>query len=92
MASEADWLCWARLSSPIWWVLILRCRFSTSLMPSLDRTAEAHPYLVERVKAGKTGMKAEGFRRWTPEQAQAVRDRLNRALIASARTNSRESR
>jgi 3-hydroxybutyryl-CoA dehydrogenase len=63
------------------------------LMPSLDRTAEAHPYLVERVRVGKTGMKAgEGFRRWTPEQAQAVRDRLNRALIASARPNSRESR
>ncbi len=50
-----------------------------SLMPTLDRTAGAHPYLIEKVDKGKLGMDAgAGFRTWTPAAAKAVRDRLDR--------------
>jgi len=50
-----------------------------SLMPTLDRTADAHPYLIEKVRRGETGMDAGvGFRPWTPSSAKAVRDRLDR--------------
>ncbi len=50
-----------------------------SLMPTLDRTAGAHPYLVEKVGRGELGMDAGvGFRTWTPSSAKAVRDRLDR--------------
>ena len=38
----------------------------------------SHP---NKVAAGMLGMKSgEGFRKWTPEQADAVRDRLRRFL------------
>ncbi len=50
-----------------------------SLMPTLDRTAGAHPYLKEKVDKGELGMEAgTGFRDWTPAAAKAVRDRLDR--------------
>ena len=50
-----------------------------SLMPTLDRTAGAHPYLIEKVDKGELGMDAgTGFRTWTPSAAKAVRDRLDR--------------
>ncbi len=49
-----------------------------SLMPRLDRTAGAHPYLIEKVDKGELGMNAgAGFRTWTPAAAKAVRDRLD---------------
>jgi 3-hydroxybutyryl-CoA dehydrogenase len=49
-----------------------------SLMPTLDRTAGAHPYLIEKVDKGELGMAAgSGFRTWTPATAKAVRDRLD---------------
>lgn len=47
------------------------------LLETLDCSRAPQKLLVERVAAGKTGMKAgEGFRKWTREQAQAVQDRL----------------
>ncbi|MBX3576714.1 MAG: 3-hydroxyacyl-CoA dehydrogenase family protein [Rhizobiaceae bacterium] len=40
----------------------------------LDRSPGPSPYLGELVRGGKLGMKnGEGFRRWTPEQAAALR-------------------
>lgn len=55
-------------------------------MPSLDTTSEPHPYLVAKVEAGELGMKTgRGFRDWTPEEAQAVRDRLEQELLEAAR-------
>jgi 3-hydroxybutyryl-CoA dehydrogenase len=55
------------------------------LMPSLDRTAVAHPYLVEKVHSGQTGAAAgQGFRRWTPDQAAERRDQITRELVAAA--------
>ncbi|WP_114395246.1 3-hydroxyacyl-CoA dehydrogenase family protein [Oleisolibacter albus] len=47
----------------------------------LDRTAEPLPYLRELVASGRLGMKSgEGFRRWTPEQAAALRARVSEHL------------
>ena len=56
------------------------------LYQHLDRTAGPHPFLRDKVKAGKLGMKSgEGFRTWTPEQANEVRERLRRYLAEQAR-------
>jgi 3-hydroxybutyryl-CoA dehydrogenase len=58
------------------------------LMPELDVTRQTHPYLAERVARGELGMKSgQGFRRWSRESAQAVRDRLSRFLAQSAAAN-----
>jgi len=56
------------------------------LMPSLDVTPQTHPYLAALVARGELGMKSgKGFRAWTPEAAAAVRERLQRFLVASRR-------
>jgi len=56
------------------------------LYADLDRTPEPHPYLRELVRSGKLGMKTgEGLRKWTPEAAEAVRERLSRFLAAQAK-------
>jgi 3-hydroxybutyryl-CoA dehydrogenase len=52
-----------------------------TLIPHLDRLAEPHPLLRRKVAEGKLGMRTgEGFRRWTAEEADAVRERLRRYL------------
>jgi 3-hydroxybutyryl-CoA dehydrogenase len=57
-----------------------------TLMPSLDVTPTAHPLLVEKVAQGKVGAKAgEGFRTWTPEQAQAAQKKVTEYLVAAAK-------
>jgi 3-hydroxybutyryl-CoA dehydrogenase len=56
------------------------------LVADLDRTAGPHPFLIEKVKAGKLGMKSgEGMRTWTPAQAEEVRERLRRFLAEQAK-------
>ncbi len=56
------------------------------LYADLDRTPGPHPYLRELVRSGKLGMKTgEGMRKWTPEAAEAVRERLSRFLAAQAK-------
>ncbi len=56
------------------------------LYKDLDATPGPHPFLREKVEAGKLGMKTgEGMRRWTPEAAEAVRGRLSRFLAAQAK-------
>lgn len=56
------------------------------LLPHLDRTPGPHPFLVAKVAAGELGMAAgRGFRDWTPEQSAAVRERLRRFLLETAR-------
>jgi 3-hydroxybutyryl-CoA dehydrogenase len=61
--------------------LDLTLDISEVLVADLDRSAGPHPFLREKVGAGKLGMKSgEGFRKWTPEQADAVRDRLRSFL------------
>ena len=68
--------------------LDLTLDISNVLTADLDRTAGPHPFLREKVNAGKLGMKTgEGFRRWTPEQADEVRERLRRYLAEQAKAS-----
>jgi len=56
------------------------------LYAHLDRTPGPHPFLREKVKAGKLGMKTgEGLRKWSPGEADAVRLRLSRFLAEQAK-------
>jgi 3-hydroxybutyryl-CoA dehydrogenase len=56
------------------------------LYGDLDRTAGPHPFLRDKVTAGKLGMKTgEGFRKWTAEQADVVRNRLSHFLAEQAK-------
>ena len=56
------------------------------LIADLDRTPGPNPFLEAKVAAGETGMAVgEGFRRWTPEQAVAVRKRFQEHLANEAR-------
>jgi 3-hydroxybutyryl-CoA dehydrogenase len=56
------------------------------LYRDLDATAGPHPFLRDKVKAGKLGMKTgEGLRTWTPQQADAVRARLSHFLVEQAK-------
>jgi 3-hydroxybutyryl-CoA dehydrogenase len=62
------------------------------LYGDLDRTAGPHPFLRDKVKAGKLGMKSgEGFRKWSAEQADAVRNRLSRFLAEQAKARRQSS-
>ena len=48
-----------------------------TVLPDLDRTAGALPYLRKLVAAGKLGMKSgEGFRRWSADEQAALRKRV----------------
>lgn len=61
------------------------------LYADLDRTAGPHPYLREKVKAGKLGMRTgEGFRKWTIEEVTAVKKRLSRVLAEQVRARKRD--
>jgi 3-hydroxybutyryl-CoA dehydrogenase len=58
------------------------------LMPDLDRTERTHPYLEDLIARGELGMKTgKGFRHWTQQSAQAVRERLSRFLVQQAIEN-----
>ena len=61
-----------------------------TLLRHLDRSTEPHPYLRDLVARGKLGMRVgEGFRKWTPEQAQAVRERLSHYLAEAAKARNK---
>jgi 3-hydroxybutyryl-CoA dehydrogenase len=63
-----------------------------TLIEHLDRTPGPHPLLREKVATGKLGMKCgEGFRTWTPQEAEAVRERLRRFLADMAKSHSKHS-
>jgi 3-hydroxybutyryl-CoA dehydrogenase len=56
------------------------------LLKDLDRGTEPTQFLKDKVAAGKLGMRTgEGLRRWTPEEAEAVRERLRNALAEMAK-------
>ncbi|HKM87207.1 MAG TPA: 3-hydroxyacyl-CoA dehydrogenase NAD-binding domain-containing protein [Xanthobacteraceae bacterium] len=66
--------------------LDLTLDIAEALYAHLDQTAGPHPYLRDKVKAGRLGMKTgEGLRKWTAEQAGAVRQRLSRFLVEQAK-------
>lgn len=59
------------------------------LLADLDRSTEPTQFLKDKVAAGKVGMRAgEGLRTWTPDSADAVRERLRQFLAAQARAKS----
>jgi 3-hydroxybutyryl-CoA dehydrogenase len=63
-----------------------------TLYAVLDRTPGPHPFLRDKVAAGKLGMKSgEGLRKWTPEAADAVRTRLSRFLADQAKARRKGS-
>jgi 3-hydroxybutyryl-CoA dehydrogenase len=54
------------------------------VLPALDRSTAASPYLDRLVEQGRLGFKSgAGFRTWTPEQQAALRERLTNHLRAS---------
>ena len=62
------------------------------LYQHLDRTPGPHPFLRDKVDSGKLGMKTgEGLRSWTPQAADAVRERLSRFLAEQAKARRKNS-
>lgn len=56
------------------------------LLPHLDNTPHAHPFLREKIARGETGMAAgAGFRTWTQEEADEVRRRFQDYMAGRAR-------
>lgn len=56
------------------------------LLTDLDRSTEPTRFLKDKVAAGQLGMRTgEGLRRWTPQSAEAVRERLRRFLAEQAK-------
>jgi len=57
-----------------------------TVVPDLDVTPHTHPYLETLVAKGELGMKTgKGFREWTPQEADGVRERLRRTLVQAER-------
>jgi 3-hydroxybutyryl-CoA dehydrogenase len=62
------------------------------LYQHLDRTAGPHAFLRDKVKSGKLGMKTgEGLRKWTAQEADAVRTRLSRFLAEQAKARKKNA-
>ena len=69
------------------WDLVLAA--FEELYRELNGSPEINPLLREMVEAGKLGVKSqEGFYQWDDENLQALRDRMNRALIQQAKADS----
>ena len=57
-----------------------------TLLADLDRSTKPTQLIKDKVAQGKLGMRTgEGFRKWTPESADAVRERLRRFLAEQAK-------
>ena len=60
------------------------------LLADLDRSTEPTQFIKDKVAAGKLGMRTgEGLRKWTPQAADAVRERLRNFLAEQAKANAR---
>jgi 3-hydroxybutyryl-CoA dehydrogenase len=54
------------------------------VLPALDRSTAASPYLDRLVETGRLGFKSgEGFRSWSPEQQAVLRERVTNHLRAN---------
>ena len=53
-----------------------------TIIPELDRSEGPNPFLQQQVEAGRLGFKSgEGFRTWTGEEMNELRERLTRHLV-----------
>ncbi len=63
------------------------------ILPHLDRTPGPAAVLRDHVKNGELGMKTgRGFREWTADEAQAVRERLLDHLVQATRATDDHTR
>lgn len=63
--------------------LDLTCNIHEVVLPVLNRSTSPLPVVTRLREAGHLGMRTgRGFYDWTPEVAQAVRDRLSRHLLS----------
>ncbi|HYQ07347.1 MAG TPA: 3-hydroxyacyl-CoA dehydrogenase NAD-binding domain-containing protein [Xanthobacteraceae bacterium] len=70
--------------------LDLQLNVAEVLYGDLDTTPGPHPFLRDKVKAGKLGMKTgEGMRKWNAGEADAVRSRLSRFLAEQAKARNK---
>ena len=61
------------------------------LLADLNRDTEPTQFLKDMVASGKLGMRTgEGLRKWTPEAAEAVRERLRRSLAEQAKAKKKK--
>jgi 3-hydroxybutyryl-CoA dehydrogenase len=66
--------------------LDLTYRIHQVVMPALDNTPQPHPLLAAKIERGELGAKSgRGFRSWDEGEADALRARVNRTLLAQAR-------
>lgn len=66
------------------WDLVLAA--FEELYKDLNSSADINPLLRHMVESGKFGVKSkEGFYEWTEEKVQALRDKMNQALIQQAK-------
>ena len=66
------------------WDLVLAA--FEELYKDLNSSFNINPLLLQMVESGKLGVKSkEGFYSWTDEKVQALRDRMNQALIQQAK-------
>ena len=66
------------------WDLVLAA--SEFFTPHLESSTESSALLRQTVEEGKLGVKTgEGFYEWTPESAEALRQRIANALIEVAK-------
>ncbi|WP_428392838.1 3-hydroxyacyl-CoA dehydrogenase family protein [Lichenicoccus sp.] len=55
-----------------------------TIMPAIDARSDPSPYLSRIVAEGRLGMKAgQGFKNWTPDEADSVRQALTQHLKAA---------
>lgn len=60
-----------------------------TMIPELDRHDRPHEFLKRQVESGKLGFKSgEGFRSWSSEEMQALRQRLADHLVDAERARS----
>jgi 3-hydroxybutyryl-CoA dehydrogenase len=70
--------------------LALTLQIHEVVMPALDNTPEPHPLLREKVARGELGARTgSGFRSWQPGEAEALRARVDAALLAAAQRRRR---
>ncbi len=69
------------------WDLVLAA--FEELYKDLNSSSDINPLLCQMVESGKLGVKSKaGFYSWTDDKIQALRDRMNRALIQQAKEKS----